>query len=172
MNCPHCGTELTYEDATFCPKCGESLVSEAEETQQEVLETQQKQADLLLGAVILTMISATFVASLGYLGVYQYFAFIEYYDFSLVLGFLIFGFAGIIAAAFALAGAYVMLKRKCFRFSMLGTIFPLISVFITLLCVQHYNYGFTDILVFAEVAVIMFTAMSILMNFTSRKEYV
>ena len=174
MNCPHCGSELVYEDATFCPKCGESLTAEEDETQHEVIETQQKQTDLLLAAVILTMISGTFVASLGYLGVYQYFALIDYYGSSVasdVIGFLLFGIDGLIAAAFALAGTFLMLKRKWFIFSMLGTIFPLVSVFVTFICVQQYDYGFTDILIFAEVAAAMFAAMSMLLNFASRKEY-
>lgn len=138
----------------------------------------QKQVDLLFAAAILTMISATFIASLGCLGVYQYFASIDYYltyyGYSVaseVVGFLIFGVDGIIAAVFALLGAFFMLKRKWFRFSMLGTIFPLASVFVTLLCVLQYGYGFTDVLVFSEVATAMFSSMSILMNFASRKQY-
>ncbi len=181
MNCPHCGSELAYEGATFCPKCGESLTAEETETQPDVIEAPQKQADLLLVAAILTMIAATFVASLGYLGIYQYSAAIDYYvnyyglSYSaaseFALGFLIFGIDGIIAAAFALAGAFAMLKRKWFSFSMLGTIFPLASVFVTLVCVQQYGYGFTDVLVFAEVAAAMFSVMCILLNFVSRKEF-
>jgi hypothetical protein len=173
LNCPHCGSELEYEDATFCPNCGESLTAE-DETQQEVIETQHKQTDLKLAAAILTMISATFVASLGYLGVYQYFALIDYYGPSIaseVVGFLIFGVDGLIAAAFALAGAFLILKKKWFTFSMIGTIFPLASVFVTFLCIHQYNYGFTDILIFAEVAIAMLSLMGILLNFVSRKEY-
>lgn len=173
MNCPHCGSELDYEDATFCPKCGESLTAE-DESQHEVIETQQKQTDLKLAAAILTMLSATFVASLGYLGAYQYFALIDYYGSSIasdVFGFLIFGVEGLIAAAFALAGAFFILKKKWFIFSMIGTIFPLASVFVTFLCIQQYNYGFTDILIFAEVATAMLSVMGILLNFVSRKEY-
>ena len=180
MNCPHCGSELEYEDATFCPNCGESLTTE-DETQQEVAETQQKQTDLKLAAAILTMISATFVASLGCVGINNYFAAIDYYmayyglsssaAAEFALGFLLFGVEGLIAGAFALAGAFFVLKKKWFTFSMIGTIFPLASVFVTLLCVQHYNYGFTDILIFAEVAAAMLSVMGILLNFVSRKEY-
>lgn len=173
MNCPHCGSELEYEGATFCPNCGESLTAE-DETQKEVIEPQQKQTDLKLAAAILTMISATFVASLGYLGVYQYVALIDYYGSSIasdVVGFLIFGVDGLIAAAFALVGAFLILKKKWFIFSMIGTIFPLASVFVTFLCIQQYNYGFTDILIFAEVATAMLSVMAILLNFVSRKEF-
>ncbi|MBN1784627.1 MAG: zinc ribbon domain-containing protein [Candidatus Bathyarchaeota archaeon] len=173
MNCPHCGSELESEDVTFCPNCGESLTAE-DKTQQEVVETPLKQTDLKLAAAIFTMISATFVASLGYLGVYQYFALIDYYGPSIasdVVGFLIFGVDGLIAAAFALAGAFFILKKKLFIFSMIGTIFPLASVFVTFLCIQQYNYGFTDILIFAEVATAMLSVMSILLNFVSKKEY-
>ena len=181
MDCPHCNSELVYEDATFCPKCGESLTVEEDETQQEVVETQQKQTELLLVAAVLTMISATFVASIGYLGVYQYFAAIDYYvnQYGLAasaasefaIGFLIFGADGLIAAAFALTGAVFMLKRKWFVFSLVGTIFPLVSVLVTFLCIQHYNYGLTEILVFAEVAIAMLSVISILMIFLSRKNY-
>ena len=174
MNCPYCGNELEYEDATFCPKCGVSLTAEENETQQDIIETQQKQADLLPMAAILTMISATFVASIGYLGVYQYIALIDYYGSTVasdVLGFLFFGIGGLIAAAFALAGALFILKQKRFIFSLMGTIFPLVSVFVTFICVQQYGYGFTDILIFAEVATTMFSVMSILLDLVSRKKF-
>lgn len=178
MNCPYCGNEIEDEDATFCPKCGESLTTKEDETEQETIEAPQKRNELVLAAAILTMISATFVASMGYLGVYQYFATIDYYlttyGYSVaseVLGFLIFGVDGIIAAAFALAAATFMLKRKWFIFSMLGTAFPLVSVIVTLVCVLHYNYGFTDILIFTQVASAMFSVMSTVLNFASRKEY-
>ena len=174
MNCPHCDNELEYEDATFCPKCGVSLIAEENETQQDIIETQQKQADLLPMAAILTMISATFVASIGYLGVYQYIALIDYYGSTVasdVLGFLIFGIGGLIAATFALVGVLFMLKQKRFILSLMGTIFPLVSVFVTFICVQLYSYGFTDILIFAEVATTMFSVMSILLDFVSRKKF-
>ena len=174
MNCPHCGSELIYEDATFCPKCGESLTVEETEAQQGAIELPEKQIDLLLAASIVTMIAATFVASIGYLGVYQYIALLDYYGSAVasdVLGFLIFGIDALIAAAFALVGVFLMLKRKRFIFSMVGTIFPLISVFVTLICIQQFGYGFTDILIFAQVATAMFSVMAILLNFTSRNEY-
>ena len=154
---------------------------EENETQQDVIETPQKQTDLLFAASILTIIAATFVASIGYLGVYQYFAALDYYvtyyglsssaASEFAFGFLIIGIDGLIAGAFALAGAFLMLKRKWFIFSMLGTVFPLASVFVTFICVQQYGYGFTDILIFAEIAAAIFSFITILMNFASRKEY-
>ncbi|MEJ2240586.1 MAG: zinc ribbon domain-containing protein [Candidatus Bathyarchaeota archaeon] len=174
MNCPQCGNELEDDDATFCPKCGVSLTIEENETQQDIIETPQKQADLLPMAAILTMISATFVASIGYLGVYQYIALLDYYGSTIaseVLGFLIFGISGFIAAAFALVGVLFILKQKRFTFSLVGTIFPLVSVFVTFICVQQYSYGFTDILIFAEVATAMFSVMSILLCLVSRKKF-
>jgi hypothetical protein len=171
LNCPYCGNEIDSEDATFCPKCGKPLAPEENEIQQDAIEAPQKRADLVLAAAILTMISATFVVSIGYIGVYQYTRLIDYYDPSLLLGFLIYGVDGIITAAFALAGTIFMLKRKLFIFSMLGPIFPLVSVFVTLICVQHYDYGFTEFLLFAEISAAMLSVMGILLNFASRKEY-
>ena len=171
MNCPYCDNEIVDEDATFCPKCGKPLTLEEDEEQQNVVEVPQKQTDFVLAAAILTMISASFVASLGYLGVYQHIALTEYYDFSLIVGFLIFGIDGIITAAFAVIGATFMLKRKLFKFTMLGTVFPLVSVVVTFLCVTSYKYGFTDTLLFAEVSAAMLSVMSILLNYSARKEY-
>jgi hypothetical protein len=179
LNCPYCGNEVEDEDATVCPNCGKSLTTE-DETEQDVIEVQQKRTDLVLAAAILTMISATFVASLGYLGVYQYFAAIDYYmaygiSYSVAsefaTGFLIFGIDAFIAVAFALTGAAAMLKRKWFKFSMLGTVFPLVSVIVTLICILQYDYGFTDTLIFAEVSTAMLSVMGTVLNFVSRKEY-
>ena len=166
MNCPNCGKEILYEDATFCPKCGESLAPEDE--------IQQKRTDLVLAAAILSIISAAFVASLGYIGIYQYTTLLSYYGSSMAsefLGFLIFGVIGIIASVFALAGGIFMLKRKWFIFSMLGAIFPLVSVFVTYISIQHYNYGFTDIMLFTEISAAILSIMSILLIFTSKAEF-
>jgi hypothetical protein len=166
LNCPNCGEEIPYEDATFCPKCGEPLTPEGE--------TPQKQTDLVLAAAILTTIAAAFVASLGYIGIYQYTTLLSYYGSAMaseLFGFLLFGVDGIIVSAFALAGAIFMLKRKWFIFSMLGAIFPLVSVFVTYICLQHYNYGFTDILLFTEISAAIFSIMSILLVFTSKAEF-
>lgn len=173
MNCPNCGKEIIYEDATFCPKCGESLAPE-DETQQDTIEIPQKRTDLVLAAAILSIISAAFVASLGYIGIYQYTTLLSYYGSSMAsefLGFLIFGVDGIIVSAFALAGGIFMLKRKWFIFSMLGAIFPLVSVFVTYISIQHYNYGFTDIVLFTEISAAILSIMSILLIFTSKAEF-
>ena len=166
MNCPNCGKEILYEDATFCPKCGESLAPEDE--------IPQKRTDLVLAAAILSIISAAFIASLGYIGIYQYNTLLSYYGTSMAsefLGFLIYGVIGIIVSVFALAGVTFMLKRKSFILSMLGAIFPLVSVFVTYISIQHYNYGFTDILLFTEISAAILSIMSILLIFTSKAEF-
>jgi hypothetical protein len=173
LNCPNCGEEIIDEDATFCPKCGKSLSPE-DETQQDSISLQQKQTDLVLAAAILSIISATFVASLGYIGVYQYNSLLAYYGSALsseFLGFLIFGAVGIVAAIFALIGGIFMLKRKRFIVSTLGFILPLLSVFITYIIIQQYNYGFTDILLFTEIAAFILSFMSGILVFTSKAEF-
>jgi predicted nucleic acid-binding Zn ribbon protein len=166
LNCPNCGKEILDEDASFCPKCGESLEPE--------YEIQQKHTDLVLTAAMLTMIAAAFVASVGYIGIYQYTTLLAYYGSTMaseLLGFLIFGVDGIIVAAFTLVGGIFMLKRKWFIFSMLGAIFPLVSIFVTYISIQHYHYGFTDILLFTEISATIFSIMSILLIFKSKAEF-
>jgi hypothetical protein len=173
LKCPNCGEEILDEDATVCPECGESLSPE-DENQQDSLGLQQKQTDLVLAAALLSIISATFVASVGYLGLYQYSSLLEYYgsEFaSQFLGFLIFGAADIVAAVFALIGGIFMLKRKRFIVSTMGFVLPLVSVFITYITIQQYNYGFTDILLFAEITVFILSFVSGILVFTSKAEF-
>ena len=173
MNCPYCDNEIVHEDATFCPKCGKSLTAE-DETQQATIEVPQKRTDLVLAAAILTMVSAAFVAGIGFIGVYQYDTLVSYYGSSMAsefLGFLIFGVVGIIAAAFGLVGGMFMLKRKRFTISMLGAIFPLISVLVTFISVQQYGYSFTDLVLFTEITIAMLSLMSIMLSFPSKTEY-
>ena len=86
----------------FCPKCGKSLTTEGEIVQ-SAFDLKQKRPDLVLAAAILSIVSAAFIASLGYIGIYQYISLLAYYDSSLILGFLIFGVIGIIASVIALA---------------------------------------------------------------------
>jgi len=179
LSCPNCGEEILDEDAIFCPKCGEPLASEGE-MEQNAFDVQTKRTDLVLAAAILSIISATFVASLGYIGIYQYntllndTSLLAYYGSALaseLLGFLIFGVIGIVASVLALVGGVFMLKRNRLILSTLGFILPLVSVFATYITIQQYNYGFTDILVFIEITAFVLSLMSGILVFTSKAEF-
>jgi len=173
LNCPYCGNEIIYEDATFCPKCGKSLASE-DELQQNSIQMQQKRTDLVLVAAMLTIISAVFIASIGYIGVYQYQALVDYYGSSMAsefLGFLIFGVADIICAVFAVVGATFMLKRKRLKISILGIVLLLVSVVVNYITVIQYQYGFSDILLFSEVSVFIFSILIGTLIFASKAEF-
>jgi hypothetical protein len=172
LNCPYCGNEIVDDDATFCPKCGKSLVSEDE--MQNSMIIQQKRTESVLVATMLTIISAIFMASVGYIGVYQYQALIDYYGSSLAsefLGFLIFGVVDILCSVFALVGARFMLKRKRLKISILGVVLLVVSVLVTCITVIQYEYGFTDILLFSEVSVFLFSILSGILIFASKAEF-
>lgn len=173
MNCPHCNQELVYENATFCPKCGKSLISEGE-IEPDTLDVQQKQTELGPTAAILTIVSAAFIASIGYLGTYQYQALLDYYGSSMAsefLGFLIFGILGIVSAIIALIGSMFVLQRKRYKISIIFAIIPLISVIGTYITIQQYAYGFTDTLLFALPTVLILSIMSIFLLFKSKTEF-
>ena len=163
MNCPNCGKEILDEDASFCPKCGESL--------EPIDETKQKRTDLVLAAAILSIIAAAFSAGLGYISVYQYVTLVSYYGSSILLGFLILGILGIVASAFGLAGGMFMLKRKRFKVSILGVILLLVSVVGNYITLQHYQYGFTEIMLLSQISIIIFSILSGVFIFTSKTEF-
>lgn len=173
MNCPYCNEEIVYEDATLCPKCGKTLVFE-EDIEQKTLDTQKKRTDFVLGSAILTIVSAALIGSMGFIGVYQYFALLDYLGSSMaseLLGFLIFGILGIISAIIALVGSMFMLQRNRFKISILGAVFPLVSVIGTYIIIQQYAYGFTDTMLFAEPTATILSIMSILLVFKSKIEF-
>ena len=170
LNCPYCGNEIVYEDATFCPKCGKSLAPEGE-MRQDSIDVQQKSTDLVLAAGILTLISASFSSGLGYIAIYQYMSLLSYYGHDLLQGFLIMGIFGIVASAFGLAGGLFMLKRKRMKFSMLGVILLVASVFVTYIIIQYYQYGFTDVLLFSEISIFILSIWSGVLVFSSKAEF-
>ena len=173
LNCPYCGNEIVYEDAIFCPKCGKSLAPDGE-LEQNSVDMPQKRADLVFAASILTIIAATFIASIGYIGVNQYNTLIDYYGSSMAsefLGFLIFGVADILCAVFAVVGGMFMLKRKHLKISILAVISLLVSVFVNYITIVQYQYGFTDIMLFSEVSVFIFSILSGILIFTSKAEF-
>jgi len=131
----------------------------------------QNQTDLVLAAGILTIISAAFSSGLGYIGIYQYVSLLSYYGHDLLQGFLILGVFGIVASAFGLAGGVFMLKRKRIKVSMLGVILLLASVVVTYITIQHYQYGFTDILLFSEISIFILSILSGILVFTSKTEF-
>lgn len=163
MSCPNCGEEILDEDVSFCPKCGEPLEPE--------YEIQQKRTDLVLAAAMLTIIAAAFSSGLGYISIYQYISLLSYYSHSLLQGFLFLGIFGIVSSAFGLVGGMVMLKRKYIKVSMLGVILLLVSVLVSYITIQHYQYGFTDILLFSEISIFIFSIVSGVLIFSSKAEF-
>jgi predicted nucleic acid-binding Zn ribbon protein len=161
--CPNCGKEIADDDPVFCPKCGKSLTAEDE--------MQQRSTDLVLAAGILSLISAAFSSGLGYIAIYQYISLLSYYGNDVLQGFLIMGAFGIVASAFGLAGGIFMLKRKRIKLSMLGIILLVASVIVNYVIIQYYQYGFSDILLFAEISIFILSIWSGALVFTSKAEF-
>jgi len=163
LKCPHCGEEIPYENVSFCPKCGKSL------------EVQQNLTDLVLAAAMLTIISATFSAGLGYLAFDRYISFSSYPD--LTLGFLVVGVLSTIVSVFGIAGGIFMLKRKQVNFSMLGTILLLVSAVGNYITLQYYRlqyslqYGFMEIALFSAILILIFSILSGIFVTASKAEF-
>jgi ABC-type glycerol-3-phosphate transport system permease component len=161
LKCPNCGEEILGEEATFCPNCGSPLKSKP----------QPQSSDYVLASAILALVAGSFTGAMGYIALYQYSTFLSRYEFSLIVGFLIFGVIGVVSCAFAISGAAFMLKRKFFIFSILGAIFPAISAFVTFITVIQYEYGFTDTLIFSQIATVILAILSAILLFKSRNEF-
>jgi len=173
--CPNCGKEILFDNDTVCPNCGKSLASK-ENNISESVQVQQKQPDLVFAAAILTIISATFIASIGYIGLYQYASLADYFGASMpsdFQGFLIFGAVCVISSVLAMAGGMFMLKRKNFKFSILGIISLIVSVLVTYIVTPSYSYSFDvkAILLFSEVTVFVFSIVSGLFVSSSNSEF-
>jgi len=166
LKCPHCGEEIPYEDVSFCPKCGKSL------------EVQQNRTDLVLAAAMLTIISAAFSAGLGYLAFDRYITYAfaaEQYSFSLIAGFLIVGVLSTVASVLGIIAGIFMLKRKYVNFSMLGIILLLILAFGNYITLHYYGYiqyGFMEIALFCEIAIIIFSILSGMFVAASKTEFI
>jgi cation transport ATPase len=174
LNCPYCGSEILYGDAVFCPKCGKSLAYDGE-MKQNSIQIKQNREDSVPVAAMLTIVSAAFMATIGCIGIYQNQVLLSYYGLimaSELRGFLIFGVIDIICAAFALVAGMFMLKRKHLRISILGVVFLLASVLATFITIVQNQYGFTDILLFSEISVIIFSFLSGFLIFTSKAEFI
>jgi hypothetical protein len=131
----------------------------------------QNQTDLVLAAALLTIVAAAFSSGIAYISSYQYISLLSYYGHSVLEGFLILGGFAVAASAFGLAGGAFMLKRKRIKVSMLGVILLVASVFVNYITIQHYQYGFTDILLFSEISIFIFSILSGVLVFTSKTEF-
>ncbi len=81
------------------------------------------------------------------------------------------GSFGILASAFGLAGGISMLKRKRIKLSILGLILLVVSVLVNYVFIQYYQYGFSDILLFAEISIFILSIGSGALVFTSKAEF-
>ena len=163
LKCPHCGKEIVDEDVSFCPKCGKSL------------EVKQRRTELVFAAAMLTIISSAFSAGLAYLAFDRYLLWIPYTEYAnLIPGFLIVGILSIVASVLGIVASIFMLKRKNVNFSMLGVIFLLISAFgnyITLYYYGYIQYGFTEIALFCEITIFIFSILSGVFVTSSKAEF-
>ncbi|MCW4034977.1 MAG: zinc ribbon domain-containing protein, partial [Candidatus Bathyarchaeota archaeon] len=132
MNCPNCDKEIVDENAEVCPNCGEPLTPEEEnEEELQVTDIQPKRGDTTVAVSVFTIIAAVIIASLGFIGIYQYPTLIDYYGPSYAsnfTGFLIFGAIDTICGLVAIVGGIFMLKKRHLKFSLLGAVFVLAAV--------------------------------------------
>ena len=167
LKCPHCGEEVPYENVKFCPNCGKSLVVK-----------QKIRTDLVLAAAMLTIISAAFSAGLGYLAFDRYVAYAfgaESYTFAALAGFLVVGIFSIIGTVFGIIAGLFMLQRKNVNFSMLGVILLLVSAFadyIILYLYGYIQYGFSEIALFCEIVILIFSILSGMLLTKSKAEFI
>lgn len=174
--CPNCGNVIDAENGA-CPDCGKPLVAEKDEIQPNSVQLQQKQPDLIFAAAILTLISAAFIASVGYVGLFQYISLVDYFGStslpSDLQGFLVFGTVSIVCSISAMASGMLMLKRANFKFSMIGILSLMLAVFVIYVFTPSYSYSFDvrSILMFAEVTVFLFAIMSGLFISSSNTEF-
>jgi hypothetical protein len=171
LNCPYCDSELESEDSTFCPKCEESF--EEDENISKII--CDKQTDLLLVAGLLSIISAVFIASLGYIGIYQYLYLVDNFGSAIaseVQGFLIFGIIGVLCSIFSLIGSVFILKRKNLIISSFGFIFPIISVIATYITIDRFQYGFTEnVTIFSGISVLILSLYAGSLILSNRNEF-
>jgi DNA-directed RNA polymerase subunit RPC12/RpoP len=176
LKCPNCGKEIINDENAVCPDCGKSVLTEIEENQTNSVQP-QKQPDLVFAAALLTLISAAFVASVGYVGLYQYTSLVDFFGStalpSNLQGFLVFGAISIVSSVCAMASGMFMLKRKNFKFSMVGQIALIVSVIVTYVFTPSVSYSFDvkAILMFAEVTVFLFAIISGLFVSSANTEF-
>lgn len=175
LNCPNCDKEIIDENAEFCPNCGEPMKTEEEnEEEQQVIDTQPKRGDTIGAVAVFTIIAAVIIASLGFIGIYQYPTLMDYYGptyASNFIGFLIFGVIDTICGLVAIVGGIFMLKRRHLKFSLLGGVFVLAAVISTYITIVQYEYNFADIVLFSSIAALMFSIVSIILMLTSKDEF-
>jgi hypothetical protein len=168
LKCPHCGEEVPYENVKFCPNCGKSLV-----VKQKIGRT-----DSVLAAAMLTIISAAFSAGLGYLAFDRYVAYAFSADapsFAALSGFLVVGIFSIVGVVFGIIAGLFMLQRKNVNFSMLGVILLMVSAFgdyITLYLYGYIVYGFSEIALFCEIVILIFSILSAMLLTKSKTEFI
>ena len=175
--CPNCGKEVVDDENVVCPNCSKPIIPEHDENNSNTTQIQPKQPDLVFAAAILTLISAAFIASVGYLGLYQYVSLVDYFGSTTLPsdldGFLIFGIVCLVSSVVAMASGMFMLKRNKFKFSILGLLVLIISVFVTYIFTPSYSYSFDvrAILLFSEVTVFLFSIISGLFISSSNTEF-
>lgn len=163
MNCAECGKEILDEKSSFCAYCGTAFDSKTKST------------DLTTSAGILATIAGTFSGGIGTIGIVTYqSAIVNYsslYDTSIYIGFLFLGVFALIAAVFGVAGGMLTLAKKRFKITFTGMLLVLASAIFTFAIIEWYQYGYTDVIMLAEISIAVFAITSAVLVFKSKKEF-
>jgi len=81
------------------------------------------------------------------------------------------GVFALIAAVFGVAGGMLALARKRFKITFIGMLLVLASAIFTFIVIEWYQYGYTDVIMLAEISIAVFSVAGAILVFKSKNEF-
>lgn len=175
MECSKCGKEIIDEKSSYCAYCGNPF------------DSTEKKVKLSNNSAIFLIFSSVFSLVLGVIGLLNYLAApanyaanAQYYasigvteaDFlANYFGFLLFGILNVAVFVPGFIGGTSTLFKKNYKLSLISAIIVFGISIASLIVIWFYGYGYSDIVLFSEIPILIFSVLSIFLMIKSKQEF-
>jgi DNA-directed RNA polymerase subunit RPC12/RpoP len=161
LNCSNCNKAIQNKDAKFCPYCAKSLLYI------------QKTTGYRIPAAIFTIISSLITILIGiitFLGLASYISYSFYESFNAIIGLLLF-IVNTICFGLGLTVAIFLIKRKNFKFSILGISSLIISGIFTTIGIIIISNGLIFTALLFGIPILAFAVLGIIFTVIAKSEF-
>ena len=175
MECSKCGKEIIDENSSFCAYCGNPF------------DSVEQKVKLANSSATFLVFSSVFSLVLGVIGLLNYLAApanyaanAQYYasiglteaDFlANYLGFLFFGILNVAVFVPGFIGGTSALFKKNYKLSLTSAIIVFCASLGSLIIIWFYGYGYSDIVLFSEIPILIFSILSTYLLIKSKPEF-
>ena len=175
MECSNCGKEIIDENSSYCAYCGNPF-----DSTKQIVKLSNSSATFLIFSSVFTLVLGVIgilnyqAAPANYAANAQYYASIGLTEADFLanyLGFLFFGILNVAVFVPGFIGGLSTLFKKNYKLSLISSIIVFCASIASLIIIWFYEYGYSDIVLFSEIPIFVFSILSTYLVIKSKREF-